>query len=560
MRRAAVLIGLLVAVVAVYGRTAGFGFTEIDDPAYVSENPAVLGGLSGSGVAWAFTTTREANWHPLTWLSLMADASIGGPRPRVFHVTNVVLHALCAVLLFTLFERMTGAVWRSALVAALFAVHPIHVESVAWVAERKDVLSTAFGLLALLAWLAFVRRPAAVRAFLALSLYAASLMAKPMLVSLPLLMLLLDVWPLARTENRKRLVVEKLPWLALAAASCVVTFLVQTRGGAARSLTHYPLSGRAANALASYVAYLAKALWPQRLAAFYPYDYGGVLTWEVAGSALVLAAVTWACVRLRRRAPYLLVGWLWYLISLVPVIGLVQVGAQAMADRYTYVPLIGPFVMLAWGAGDVVARAGRERQRSSRIIAAGVAGTVLAALAVVAARQAATWRDSVALYTHALSVTEGNAVAHGGLATALFHRGEIDRAVAECRAALRIAPDMGDVQSNLIRGLIAQGNIDEAEARTREALASRPGDARVHVNAGLVAMIRGSLDAAAAAFDRALQLDPNDQDAHLNMGAILLRTGKRDEAVAHFVEAVRLRPGDAKARRALDRVRGVRQE
>jgi tetratricopeptide (TPR) repeat protein len=336
-----------------------------------------------------------------------------------------------------------------------------------------------------------------------------------------------------------------------------VTFLVQSHGGAARSSTQYPLPGRAANALVSYVAYLWKALWPHRLAVYYPYDYGGPAAWIVAGSALLLAAVTCVCVRLRVRAPYLVVGWLWYVITLVPVIGLVQVGSQAMADRYTYVPLIGPFAMLAWGAADLVARVDEPRRRWLRAAAAAASLSVLGALGTAAFRQAETWRNGVALFEHALAVTTDNAVAHGGLATALFHRGEIDRAVAECRAALRIAPDMADVQSNLIRGLIAQGNLDEAEARTEEAVARRPDDARAQVNAGLVAMTRGNLDAAVAALERALRLNPTDADAHLNLGSVLQRLGRSDEAIAHFEEAATLRPEDARARRALERARGA---
>jgi protein O-mannosyl-transferase len=545
MRRAAVVAVLVLAILAIYAQAARFEFIAVDDPPYVSENAAVLDGLSAQGAAWAFTTTREANWHPLTWLSLMADASIGGSSPRTFHVTNVVLHAFAAILLFLLFERMTGALWRSAFVAALFAVHPVHVESVAWIAERKDVLSTASGLLALHAWLSYVAKPTSARAAGALALYAASLMAKPMLVSLPLLMLLLDVWPLERTLTARRRIVEKLPWFVLAAASCVVTFLVQARGGAARSLTQYSFPERIANALVSYVAYLGKALWPSGLAAYYPYPYGGIPAWKVAGAALLLAAITWACVTLRARAPYLLVGWLWYVVTLVPVIGLVQVGSQGMADRYSYVPLIGPFVMVAWGVGG----------RLPRWAAAALMGVVLVALTVTARRQAATWTDSVTLFEHALAVTTDNAVAHNGLATALFARGRIDRAVAECAEAVRIAPGMGDAQSNLVRGLLAQGKLDEAETRVRELLRTRPDDARTYVNAGLVAMLRDRHDEAEADLRKALALDAGDQDAHLNLASILLARGKKAEAIAHFEEAVRLRPGDAKARRALERAR-----
>ena len=542
LRRAAVSLLLVVATVAVYARVATFGFINFDDPAYVENNAQVLNGLTRDGIVWAFTTTRQANWHPLTWLSLQLDAQLGGPSPRVFHTTNIVLHVVSVLLLFLLFARMTGSLWRSALVAALFAVHPLHVESVAWIAERKDVLSTALGLLACHAWLGSLERPGFARRALAVSAYAASLLAKPMLVSLPIVLLLFDVWPLRRVDSWRRLVVEKAPLFALAAASCVVTFVVQSHGGAARSLTQFPLAARAANAAVSYVVYLGKAIWPSGLSIFYPYAYDGVPAWQTAGAILTLAGVSAGCVFVRRRAPYLLVGWFWYLVTLLPVIGLVQVGSQAMADRYTYVPLIGPFAMLAFALPDRFRRA--------------VAPAVFAAIVVLGAaawRQAGYWRDSVALFEQSLAVTTDNAMAHNSLAQALFDRGRIDQAVAHCAEAVRIAPGMGDAQSNLVRGLLAQGKTEEAAARAREALALRPSDSRTHVNAGLIARLEGRDDDAFSSFREALRLDPDDQEAHLNLGALLAAHGMRDEAVAQFEDAVRLRPGDARARRALAR-------
>ena len=353
MRRAVVALLVAVATLAVYARVATFDFINLDDPEYVHDNAHVLDGLSREGFVWAFTTTSQANWHPLTWLSLQLDAELGGGSPRVFHATNVLLHVVSAVLLFFLFARMTGSVWRSALVAALFAVHPLHVESVAWITERKDVLSTALGLVACHLWVRSLERARVASRALAVAAYAASLLAKPMLVSLPILLLLFDVWPLRRTEPWRRLIVEKAPYIALAAASCVVTSFAQAGGGVMRSLTQYPLQARGANAAVSYVLYLAKAAWPANLSVYYPYPYGGLPAWAVVGAVATLTVVTAVCVRSRSRAPYLLVGWLWYLVSLLPVIGLVQVGSQAMADRYTYVPLIGPFVMLAFGLPDL---------------------------------------------------------------------------------------------------------------------------------------------------------------------------------------------------------------
>jgi Flp pilus assembly protein TadD len=542
-RRAAVSLLLTLATVAIYARVATFDFINFDDPGYVKDNGQVLGGLTRDGFVWAFTTTRQANWHPLTWLSLQLDAELGGASPRVYHTTNIVLHTACVVLLFLLLARMTGAVWRSAFVAALFAVHPLHVESVAWIAERKDVLSTALALLACHLWLDALLRPGFVRRGLAVSAYAASLLAKPMLVSLPILLLLFDVWPLERRVSWPKLVIEKAPLFALAFGSCVATYVAQSRGGVMRTLTQYPFGVRAANAAVSYVLYLVKAIWPSGLALFYPYPYDGVPAWEVACAVATLAAATVVCARFRVRAPYLLVGWLWYLVTLVPVIGLVQVGSQAMADRYTYVPLIGPFMMLAFALP--------ERPRRA-VTAAAVA--VLVALSAVAVRQAGFWRDSVALFTRSIAVTKDNAVAESNLSRALFEKGQIESAVAHCAEAVRIAPDMGDAQANLVRGLLALGRNEEAVSLTREALRLRPDDARTHVNAGLISRMAGHTDAAEASFREALRLDPTDQEAHLNLGAILAERGRRDEAIVEFETAVRLRPGDARARSALERL------
>ena len=545
---------LALATLAVYAQAPGFGFINLDDNVYVYENAHVLGGPTREGIAWAWTTRTEANWHPLTWISLQIDAALAGGAPRPFHATNVVLHVLNVLLLFGLLERMTGSRWRSALAAALFALHPLHVESVAWVAERKDVLSTAFGLAALHAWVSYVRSGGTRRLALAAAAHAASLMSKPMFVSLPLLLLVLDFWPLDRLRPVRARLVEKLPFFAIAAASCLVTLAVQHHGGATRSLTQYPLVSRAANALVTSVAYLVKAVWPAKLAAFYPYPYDGIPAWKTAGAAATLALVTWMCWRLRARAPYLAAGWTWYLVTLVPVIGLVQVGSQGMADRYTYVPLIGPFVMLAWGLGALADRARFPRMRDA---AAVLAVAALLALGFAARRQAATWRDSETVFTHALAVTEENAVAHNNLARALLERGEIERGVAECAEAVRIAPDMGAAQSNLVRGLIALGRLDEAKARAAEGLAARPTDSRAHVNAGLIAMSEGNLEGAIGAFGEALRLDPNDVDAHLNLGAVLMRQGSASEAIVHFEQAVRLRPGDARAARTLERARAA---
>jgi protein O-mannosyl-transferase len=533
---------VLVALpIAIYAQVASFGFVGFDDPGYVSENARVLAGLNGDNVVWAFTTGAASNWHPLTWLSLMLDADIGGGSPRTFHITNLVLHVLNGLLLFLAFDRMTGRSLPSAVVAAWFAVHPLHVESVAWIAERKDVLSTTFGLLALLTWIAHVKdgRPAA--KWWSLAAYAASLMAKPMLVSFPILLLLLDVWPLTRTSPWRRRVIEKLPFAVLAVASCVITVVVQAQGGATRSMVQFPLLTRAANAAATYVAYLADTFWPSGLAVFYPYAYGGRSPWLVFAAVAGLAAVTWACWRLRARAPYTIVGWLWYLVMLVPVVGFVQVGSQARADRYTYLPLVGIFVVAAWALA--------ESRRKFALPAVAVA--TVAVLAVLAHRQAATWRDSETLFRHALAVTQENAPAHNLLAGTLLQRGHLDEGIEQAEAAVAIAPSMIDAQTNLIRALIAKGRIEDATSRAGVLAVAHPDDSRAQVNQGLIAIVTGRADDALRHLREAIRLDPADAEAHLNLGAVLRRQGKTAEARAEFQEAARLKPRDPRPRQAL---------
>ncbi len=540
-RRAAIPLLLAALTLAVYAQVARYDFINFDDPGYARDNPHVLAGLSREGLVWAFTTTKEANWHPLTWLSLQLDAQLFGPSPPGFHATNVVLHVANVLLLYLLFQRMTRSSWRSALVAALFGIHPVHVESVAWIAERKDVLSALFGLAACHLWLNVLERPSVARHALAAGTYAASLLAKPMLVSLPILLLLFDVWPLARKSPLKARLLEKAPLFALAALFCLVTLKAQAQGGVIRSFEQYPLDARIANAAVSTLRYLGKAIWPVDLSVFYPYPYGGIPVWQVVGSAAALIVVTTLCLRARASAPCLLTGWLWYLVTLVPIIGIVQVGSQAMADRYTYLPLIGPFAMAAFALP--------ARFRIASIAGAGIA---VALLAVTAHRQAAYWRDSRTLFAHAVEVTTENAVAESNLGGALLELGEIDAGIEHCREAIRIAPQLGGAQSNLVRGLLARGKTDEAAALVRDGLRDRPDDSRTHVNAGLVAILEGRNEDAVASFQRAIRLDANDQEAHLNLGAAFENMGRRDLARAEYEEAVRLRPRDRRARQALD--------
>ena len=462
-----VLVLLLsVATLAVFAQVAGFDFLNYDDPLYVTANPHVQEGLTLAGVRWAFTTFAAANWHPLTWISLMLDQSIGGPGPRVFHLTNLILHLANTLLLFFFLDRITGRRRPSAVMAALFAIHPLHVESVAWIAERKDVLSTLFMLLALIAYAAFVERPGPVRRLAVVLLFALGLLAKPMLVTLPLLFLLLDAWPLRRKEPWRHLVLEKAPLLAMSIATAGVTFVAQQHAETVGSLAGYPLGVRVANAVVATATYLGQAIWPTRLAVFYPHPGATLASSTVAASAVVLAALTWWTIHVRRSRPYLLFGWAWYLVTLAPVVGIVQVGWQARADRYTYITLIGIFLG--------VVRAVSDRFAGRPALLRGLAAAALVVLGIGAFVQAGYWRDSETLFRRALAVTDDNAVAHNNLGTALLRRRLVSEAEGHFAEAVRINPLFAEAHSNLGVALGRQGRTDEALVEFQRALDLQP--------------------------------------------------------------------------------------
>jgi hypothetical protein len=475
---------LSLATLAVFAQVVGFEFVDYDDNLYVTANPHVQEGLTLAGVRWAFTTFAAANWHPLTWISLMLDWSIGGPGPRVFHLTNLILHLANVLLLFFVLDRMTGRRRPSAVTAALFAIHPLHVESVAWIAERKDVLSTLFMLLTLVAYAGFVERPGLVRRLAVVLLFALGLMAKPMLVTLPVLLLMLDAWPLRRKEPWRHLVLEKAPLLALSIATGALTFVAQRQGGTVGSLAGYPLGVRVANAVVATATYLGKAIWPTRLAAFYPHPGASLAAWKIAGSALVLVTLTLWTIHVRRSRPYLLLGWAWYLVTLAPVVGIVQVGWQARADRYTYIPLIGIFLGVVWAVSD------RFAERPALV--GSLASAALVMLGIGAFAQAGYWRDSETLFRHALAVTDNNSVAHNNLGTALLRRGLPSQAEEHFAEAVRIDPSFADAHSNLGVALGRQGMIDEAILEFRRALDVEPDhpDARRNLERALAIQSR----------------------------------------------------------------------
>jgi tetratricopeptide (TPR) repeat protein len=561
--RAAIALALATLAIAVFAEVRHFGFLSWDDPSYVTENPHVLRGLTWRGVWWAFTTGDAANWHPLTWLSHMLDVQLFGVNGGRHHLTSLVLHVANVLLLFgalcQLFTRRrkdakqisnfdlrtsnfdADTVWQCGLVAALFAVHPLHVESVAWISERKDVLSAFFGLSAIWSYATYAQRPSGRRYAVTLGLFALGLMAKPMLVTLPLVLLLLDVWPLDRLSRggARALIVEKLPFFALAAASSVVTFIVQQRGGAVGGLGALGWDLRGENALLSYVRYLGKCVWPSGLSAFYPYPpktSAALAVLALAGLAglTILAARAW------RRHPYLLVGWLWFVIMLLPVIGLVQVGDQAMADRYTYLPLIGLFIAAAWGAQALAAR-----WRVPRTARAFVAAAIVMGCAMMARTQVSTWAANESLWGHALAVTPDNYRAHVGLADAAMDAGRPADAVVQYQAAARLVPRAAAVQNSLGLALTAAGRLDDAAAAYAAAVALDPGFADAHDNLGAMLARLGRLDEAIAHYRVAIRIDPSLALAHNNLGLALATRGQVDEGIGECLSALSLKPDDA---------------
>jgi len=440
---------LVVLVAAVFWEAPEAAFlAHHDDNVYVTNNPHVKEGLTANGIAWAFGRSHGANWHPLTWISHQIDVECHGLEPRGHHLTSLVLHALNTVLLFFLLFRVTGAGLRGGFVAALFAVHPLHVESVAWVAERKDVLSAFFLLLAIFAYVGYTRRPGLMRYLAVALLFSLGLMAKPMVVTFPVGLLLLDYWPLRRfvpAMGMGRLIAEKLPLLALSAASSVVTMIAQAEGGAMRSL---PLVQRVSNALVAYVTYIVKMIWPRGLAAQYPHPEGTLPWWQIIGAALCLIVMTLLAVRFGKRYRYLPAGWLWFLGTLVPVIGIVQVGHQAMADRYTYIPLIGLFVIVAWGAHDLAARAVPSR-RARTVLLWSLAALVLAGSSVAARVQVGYWKDGPTLFGHAIAVTEENYLAEHDLGMSLLLAGDVEGGIEHLERSIAIKPDFGVTYANL---------------------------------------------------------------------------------------------------------------
>ena len=544
--RIRVCVGAVLAAVTVaaYAGIRHHQFLNFDDPAYVTSNPMVAGGLSIDGLKWAFTTSHAGNWHPVTWLSHMTDVSLCGLAPGCHHLTSLVLHILSALLLLRFLARATGRLWPSACVAGLFALHPLHVESVAWIAERKDVLSTFWWMAAIniyaSAWPIYASagpRPTAGRYVALLGTSALAMLSKPMAVTLPFTLMLLDVWPLRRGALKDRLRV-LWPLFLMTAAISIVTIFVQRQAGAVQSMETFPLLLRMANVPIAYGAYLLKTVWPLGLAPLYPYPESLPFV-KVIACVLVLAAITAVALRLRARHPVVLVGWLWFAGTLVPVIGLVQVGAQPYADRYTYVPLIGVFLMVIWPAADAL-RSQRGRA------AAGLGATALAVvLTVLTWRQVAHWRDSITLWTHTSNVTDANYRAYTNLGHALDQAASSTRAEAAYRQALQLKPDYANARNYLGALLLDRQRPAEAEVELRAALAVRPRFAEARNSLGLALAAQNRQAEAIREFETALSLAPSFAQARNNLGIALARSGRLTEAIAAFEASLRQQPRSA---------------
>jgi tetratricopeptide (TPR) repeat protein len=568
------LVSIFLAAIVwiAFGQALGNEFVGYDDHRYVVQNPRVTNGLALGGIQWAFTHVHASNWHPLTTISHMLDCQLYGLQPWGHHLTNILLQAAAAVLLFLALRNLTGDLWPSLFVAAIFAVHPLRVESVAWVSERKDVLSGVFFMLVLWAYARYARGNAH-SSFWYITvavLFALGLMCKPTLVTLPFVLLLLDYWPLGRTQRSSsgargitaskwqqrrdtwpRLVIEKLPLFVLSAASCAATVVAQKQ--ALDLSLKPPLAERVGNALVSYAMYLGQMIWPARLAVLYPYPEGNLKVPQVILALLLLLIISAAFFLWRRKYPFLLIGWLWYLGMLVPMIGIVQVGSQVRADRYTYLPQIGLYLLVAWGATELF-----HRWRRTRKILAITAVLIIMALTTRSYLQTSYWRDTETLWKHAIASTSNNYIAHTNLAETLSQSGRFAEAIAECEKALKIKPDLAAAHNNLGSALQqntqsgdgARGQdraVDEAIEHFRKALQIKPDFTQARSNLGNTLLQKGQVDEAIAQFQKTLEMEPNYAEGEFSLGKAFLQKREVNEAIAHYQKALEINPDYAKA-------------
>ena len=565
-------LSLAVTTFIVFEPAIHNGFISFDDNEYIFDNNYITSGLTLKNIIWAFTNVHANNYHPLTSLSHMLDCELYGTNPAGHHFTNLLFHISNTLLLFLVLGRMTKSLWASAFVAALFALHPLHVESVAWASERKDVLSTFFWMLTLLAYTRYVERPAKGCYLLTLLIFAMGLLSKSMLVTLPFVLLLLDYWPLNRFGNTHfggnprlvilgRLVLEKIPFFALSAIFSIVTFSVQLKIGLMKSFIHYPSLWRIENALVSYIIYIEKMFWPVNLAIFYPYPRGNIPLWQIIGAVLVLVFITSIAFWKLRQHPYIAVGWLWFLGTLIPVIGIFQVGLQARADRYTYIPYTGLFIIVAWGISDLLARL-----RYRKVIFSLSAAILLSALGIKTYIQTIYWHDNILLYTHAAEAVKNNWWAHHLLGKTFVSQNRLEEAIIQFKEALRIDPQNATVQNELAKAFLDNGDVNQAAKLYQEFLPPLPDDLNepksidalfakrhdleviieLYINANInlaTALARqGNIDEAARRFKEVLRITPDSIMAHRNLGDIFLQKGQIDEAIKQYTAAIQIKP------------------
>jgi tetratricopeptide (TPR) repeat protein len=557
-----IAICLILAIITfiVYTPVLRSNFISFDDGDYVYENNHITIGPTPQNILWAFTNTHADNYHPLTSMSLMLDSVLYGSKHAGFHLTNLLFHIANTILLFLVLGRLTGRLWPSAFVAALFALHPLHVESVAWVSERKDVLSTLFWMLTLLTYIRYTEKPSAGRFVLALSFFALGLLSKSMLVTLPLILLVLDYWPLNRL-NSKTVIYEKIPFILLSVIFSVITFQVQWQIGLAKPLQSYPLGWRIENALVSYVIYIEKMFVPTNLAIFYPHPQGGIPLWQIIAAVSVLVFITCLALWQLKQRSYIAAGWLWFLITLIPVIGIIQVGLQAYADRYTYIPYIGLFIIIAWGVADLSARLPYRK-----VIISFTAVVVLLSLGVQSRLQASYWHDSIMLYQHAIAVTKDNWWAHRFLANALIEKGQTSEGIAQYKKSLKIDPQNATTQNELAMALLDIGDVNQAIEMYQKMLPPLPKDldglvginpeiikrndikviidlyTEANINLASAYLRRGDVNEAAIRLREVLRINPDSITAHRNLGDIFLQKGQIEDAQEQYMAVLRIQP------------------
>lgn len=525
----------------------------MDDNLYITENSHVAHGLTVQNIIWAFSSFESFNWHPITWISHMLDVQFYGMNPRGHHLTNVAVHSASSVILFLFLFRFTGILWSSASVAALFALHPLRVESVAWVAERKDVLSAFFWFLTIFFYCEYVSKMKSTFYVFALFCMVLGLMAKPMLVTIPLVMVCIDFWPLNRFRCEQgqfrsqvtMLIMEKLPFFACSLLSGLITVYAQQKGGAVITLDAIPLGLRTQNAITAYVQYIVKTMWPNDLALFYPFPLS-VPLWQVIASLFFLVLISVTAYRTRHHYPYIMAGWFWYLITLLPVIGFIQVGGQSMADRYTYIPTTGLFIIAAWGIPELT-----RGLRYWRFMCALSASICIVLLSAVTWRQLGYWKDNISLYQHSLQVTNDNYVIHNNMGVALAANGNTDAAIAEYRKALRIKPNYADAHYNMGIALVSKGGFDEAINRFQQVLQADPNHTDARNNLAVAFASKGEFELAIQEFKRLLQINPDCTDAHYNMGLAYAKNGNFDAAIQEYQEELLRNPKNDKAYRSL---------